>query len=311
MDRRLTKENVIAKTLYGSDVYSHILRQFYPSDFLMRVSGDDCGWNRNPWDNSAPSLHIWMEKVDPGARLSNRIARHHDASGHIPDGTFLDFAELFYKKSGEELLQILNDELHLHLGEEQPGGILFQTPLIAQPHFSFFKAPVRNVTPYKQISLLDTWRYITGRYARRRTEELRLIRDPKRARMFKAEKFDYCTFSGTFSVRREDKLLNHSGLLCLDFDHLPDVEGLFRKLLQDEYFETMLLFRSPSGDGLKWIIPTDLTECSHAAFFRSVSAYVAQTYGVPVDQSGKDVCRACFLPHDPQAYLNPDYSRAL
>jgi len=280
MDRRLTKENVIAKTLYGSDVYSHILRQFYPSDFLMRVSGDDCGWNRNPWDNSAPSLHIWMEKVDP-------------------------------EKSGDELLQILNDELHLHLGEEQPGGVLFQTPLIAQPHFSFFKAPVRNVTPYKQISLLDTWRYITGRYARRRTEELRLIRDPKRARMFKAEKFDYCTFSGTFSVRREDKLLNHSGLLCLDFDHLPDVEGLFRKLLQDEYFETMLLFRSPSGDGLKWIIPTDLTECSHAAFFRSVSAYVAQTYGVPVDQSGKDVCRACFLPHDPQAYLNPDYSRAL
>ena len=44
---------------------------------------------------------------------------------------------------------------------------------------------------------------------------------------------------------------------------------------------------------------------------RSVSAYIAQTYGVPVDQSGKDVCRACFLPHDPQAYLNPDYSRAL
>lgn len=251
MDRRLTKENVIAKTLYGSDVYSHILRQFYPSDFLMRVSGDECGWNRTPWDNSAPSLHVWMEKVNPDARLSSRIARHHDASWHIPDGTFLDFAELFYKKSGDELLQILNDELHLHLGEEQPGGVLFQTPLIAQPHFSFFKAPVRNVTPYKQISLLDTWRYITGRYARRRTEELRLIRDPKRARMFKAEKFDYCTFSGTFSVRREDKLLNHSRLLCLDFDHLPDVEELFRKLLQDEYFETMLLFRSPSGDGLK------------------------------------------------------------
>lgn len=51
----LTKENVIARTLYGSDVYSHILRQYYPSDFLMKVSGDDCGWNRNPWDNSARS----------------------------------------------------------------------------------------------------------------------------------------------------------------------------------------------------------------------------------------------------------------
>ncbi len=42
-----------------------------------------------------------------------------------------------------------------------------------EPHFSFFRAPVRNVIPYKQISLLDTWRYITGHYARRRTEEMR------------------------------------------------------------------------------------------------------------------------------------------
>ena len=180
-----------------------------------------------------------------------------------------------------------------------------------EPHFSFFRAPVRNVIPYKQISLLDTWRYITGHYARRRTEELRQIRDPKYARMYKAAKFDYCTFSGTFSVRREDKLIRHSGLLCLDFDHLPDVEGLFPELLQDEYFDTMLLFRSPSGDGLKWIIPTDLTECSHADFFRSVSAYIAETYRVSVDSSGKDVCRACFLPYDPGAYLSPDFSQAL
>ena len=124
-------------------------------------------------------------------------------------------------------------------------------------------------------------------------------------------KSDYCTFSGTFSVRREDKLIRHSGLLCLDFDHLPDVEGLFPELLQDEYFDTMLLFRSPSGDGLKWIIPTDLTECSHADFFRSVSAYIAETYRVSVDSSGKDVCRACFLPYDPGAYLSPDFSQAL
>ena len=80
---------------------------------------------------------------------------------------------------------------------------------------------------------------------------------------------------------------------------------------QDEYFDTMLLFRSPSGDGLKWIIPTDLTECSHADFFRSVSAYIAETYRVSVDSSGKDVCRACFLPYDPGAYLSPDFSQAL
>ena len=79
----------------------------------------------------------------------------------------------------------------------------------------------------------------------------------------------------------------------------------FHRLLQDEYFDTQLLFRSPSGHGLKWIIPTDLSECGHTDYFRSVATYVLKTYGVEVDQSGKDVCRACFLPWDPDAYLNP------
>ena len=302
----LTKENVIARTLYGSDVYSHILRQYYPADFLMKVSGDDCGWNRNPWDNSRPSLHIWMEKIYPEAKLPRRIARHHDSSGHIPDGNFLDFAERFYHKTGDELLQIISDELYLNLGKQENQGLLFQTPFIEQPHFSFFKAPVSNTVPHKQITVRDAYNYIVGRYARTRTQDLRKLRDVRRARQFKATQFDYCTFSGTFSVRKEDKLIQHSGLLCLDFDHLPDVEGLFRKLQGDEYFETQLLFRSPSGDGLKWVIPVDLTECGHGDYFRSVSAYIHKTYSVQVDPSGKDVCRACFLPCDPQAYINPE-----
>lgn len=43
-----------------------------------------------------PFLHIWMEIIDPEAKLPRRITRHHDSSGHIPDGNFLDFAERFY-----------------------------------------------------------------------------------------------------------------------------------------------------------------------------------------------------------------------
>lgn len=131
--------------------------------------------------------------------------------------------------------------------------------------------------------------------------------DPHQQRMYKAAKFDYCTFSGTFSVRNEKHLLRHSGLLCLDFDHLGDVEGLFRRLQTDEDFETRLLFRSPRGEGLKWVIAVELDGKPRKDYFRSVSQYVRQTYGVPVDESGKDVCRACFLPHDPAAYIHPRY----
>lgn len=82
---------------------------------------------------------------------------------------------------------------------------------------------------------------------------------------------------------------------------------LFESLLNDEYFDTQLLFRSPSGDGLKWIIPIDVTQATHGNFFAAVANYILQTYGVEVDKSGRDISRACFLPHDPQAFINSNY----
>ena len=276
MDTHLTKENVIARTHYGSKVYSHILRTYYPGATLMKIVGDDCGHVMNPWDNSRPSLHIWFEKIYTGEPNPRRIARHHDESGHIEDGNFLDFAAKFWGKQGEELLQVINEELFLHLAEPQCGSAQAQSLFAEKRHFSFFRAPISNTHPHKQITLRDAYNYITGRYARQRTQDLRQIHDIRRARNFKAHSFDYCTFSGTFSVRREDKLIEHSGLLCLDFDHVQKVEDLFQALLQDDYFETQLLFRSPSGDGLKWVIPTDITECSHADFFRSVANYISR-----------------------------------
>ena len=73
------------------------------------------------------------------------------------------------------------------------------------------------------------------------------------ARKYKAENFDFCTFSGIFHTRNKDGLLQ-SDLLCIDFDHVTDIPSLHEKLLKDPCFDTELLFRSPSGDGLKWII---------------------------------------------------------
>ena len=77
------------------------------------------------------------------------------------------------------------------------------------------------------------------------------------------------------------------------------------RLLKDEYFETMLLFRSPGGDGLKWVIPIDLGEKTQEAFFDALWWYCRKTYGVAPDRQCRDVGRACYLPYDPEAYINP------
>ena len=41
----------------------------------------------------------------------------------------------------------------------------------------------------------------------------------------------------------------------------------------------------------------------HPSFFKSVSYYLQNEYGLTTDKSGKDIARACFLPHDPDAYI--------
>ena len=176
---------------------------------------------------------------------------------------------------------------------------------MTEPRFSFFRAPVTNTRPLRSITLRDAFAYITGPYARERTARLRRITDERIARSFKAAHFDYCTFSGIFTLRCDAAVVEKSGLICIDFDNLEDVETLFNSLLQDQYFETMLLFRSPSGHGLKWIVPVTDTTIPHRDYFTAVSNYLFSTYGIRPDRSGKDLSRACFLPYDPAAYIHP------
>lgn len=129
--------------------------------------------------------------------------------------------------------------------------------------FSFFSSPITNTKPSRDITLLDSYNYIVEHQASHSTNRLRSIIDKDYAKKFKSQNFDYCTFSGKFQYRNDKGFIQHSGLLCLDFDHLDNIEEVKKILLQDEYFDTMLMFVSPSGDGLKWIVEIDTTEASH------------------------------------------------
>ena len=173
---------------------------------------------------------------------------------------------------------------------------------------SFFRAPASSIVPYKDISLVDIYHYITGPYAAERTAKLRSIDDKKVKGIFKRTKFDYVTFSGTFTRRTDADLVAHSGYLCLDFDHLDDAGNLTAArsvLLQDPHFETLLLFTSPSGNGLKWVIPINLEQCDHRTWFNAVRNYLAATYHLDADPACVNVSRSCFLPHDPDCYIAP------
>ena len=108
----------------------------------------------------------------------------------------------------------------------------------------------------------------------------------------------------------QNGLLQHSGLLCFDFDHLGGNENLWKArhlLEQDRYFETMLMFTSPRGDGVKWVTHIDLSRGSHEKWYRAVRNYLLQTYGLEADSAPANVASACFLCWDANMVINPSF----
>lgn len=313
-----SKEAILSKTHYGIGIYAHILRLYYPSETVLSLSGRTCSPTKTPFNADKSTLNIFIEKESVlGNALDKEFARHSDSENAIPAGDAFDFAELHYKQSGDELLQTLNRNMNLHIGENwsfysQKKTVINTTKNeVAQVKnkkafaFSFFKAPIKNTLPHKTVSLVQVYNAITGEYYKQHTEKLRSITDVVQARKYKAANFDYCTFSGVFTARNDKSLVTHSELMCIDFDHVQNTNTLRQALLADEYFDTQLLFVSPSGDGLKWIIEIDTRKAPHGEYFASVANYILQTYSVEVDKSGKDISRACFLPFDPNAFINP------
>ena len=102
--------------------------------------------------------------------------------------------------------------------------------------FSYFKAPVTNTTPYNSITLNDAFKVITGEYYKSQTHQLRSITDKNQNREYKATNFPYATFSGIFKTRRESSLIQHSGLIAIDFDGLENVEVTKFSLLKRSLF---------------------------------------------------------------------------
>lgn len=175
--------------------------------------------------------------------------------------------------------------------------------------FSFYRPPVNRVNYVKEADLYGIYRYITNPcYAKTQTDTLRAICNSEERKQYKATNFAYALFSGSFGVnRRNDGLKQHSGLICFDFDHLTDIGQTQQQLLHDAHFETLMMFVSPSGTGLKWVIPIDLSVCSHEQWYTGVSNYLIATYAIHTDPACRNVARACFLPYDPNCYIKNDY----
>lgn len=162
-----------------------------------------------------------------------------------------------------------------------------------------------KITIYKDIKSVKDPHYITVDHAIKRIKEgksrslIDLIRQEpdKEKRDLVKQKLPSVCFSGTFSERNNASLKNHSGLICLDFDNVDDVQKLKSNLKKDETVYSA--FVSPSGTGVKALvrIPKD----NHLASFLALKEKYPN-----IDDACKDVARVCYESYDPDIWVNVD-----
>ena len=130
--------------------------------------------------------------------------------------------------------------------------------------------------------------------------QLRQCTDEKKRKSLKTQLPSIC-FSGTFSKREDKSLIDHSGLIAIDFDHLGErLQTLKEQLRNDKH--TFMLFISPSGDGLKLVVKIPPSALTHS---KSAAALTDYYKDEQLDEF-KDVSRICFESYDPDIYFNPD-----
>lgn len=111
-------------------------------------------------------------------------------------------------------------------------------------------------------------------------------------------------FSGVFTKRLDNSIVEHSGLICLDFDGYTTKKEMNAEkiaLTADEF--VFAVFISPSGDGLKVLvkIPQDID--NHVKYFNALERHFNSAH---FDKTSKNISRACYESYDKDIYVNKE-----
>src|SRR5690606_981166 len=92
-------------------------------------------------------------------------------------------------------------------------------------------------------------------------------------------------------------------LIVMDLDKEGDNLLRYISVLKaDQYIYAAWI--SPSGDGIKFLIHTSCGVEAHKEVYLAAVEYYKNTYDIPIDTSGSDVSRLCYVSFDPNLYTN-------
>lgn len=192
---------------------------------------------------------------------------------------------------------------------------------------------IRNTTEPIHIEAVAIFKRIKEGSSKVLIEKIRKEEDEDKQSELKGKLPSIC-FSGKFSKRLAECLLEHSGLICLDIDEIKprDMAKIFKIIKGSDY--TFACFISPRNSGFKIIVKIPAKREDHKALFLALEKHfnpllaefislkknekivdkkpvkIDESQGdflrVCIDKSGKDVGRVCYESHDPKLYYNED-----
>lgn len=171
-----------------------------------------------------------------------------------------------------------------------------------------------NITIFRSIRDTDTPFYINVSAALDRIRKgtskdvVKLVRSEKNKteRNEIKKQLPAICFSGTFKKRADDFLIEHSGIICLDFDGYlkqSDLLGDKEVLSKDKYVYSV--FVSPSGNGLKVLVKIPQDPDNHVSYFNALKKHFNST---KFDVTSKNISRVCYESYDPLIFVNENSS---
>lgn len=136
-------------------------------------------------------------------------------------------------------------------------------------------------------------------------KEIRKIKGKEKRNELKRKLPAIC-FSGEFTKRQDISLVQHSGLICLDFDGYKTNKDMLQakeRLSKDKYVYSV--FISPSGNGLKVLVKIPEDAENHVSYFNGLEEYFNDEH---FDKTCKNISRVCYESYDPLIHVNENSS---
>lgn len=108
--------------------------------------------------------------------------------------------------------------------------------------------------------------------------------------------------------RKLEFVTAYTQMVVLDIDKLSKEQLTNAKALAIQNPYTFAAFISPSGNGLKIFVRVNSSQENHKEAFLKLQKHYEELLALPIDKSGKDVTRLCFVSYDTDLYLNENAS---